>query len=187
MDLWALHNAFDSSFTGRIVYCLFDLLYLEGYDLRSTPLVERKRLLFSLISKHASNGEGLLRYSDHIHGQGVEVFAEACRQGLEGLIAKRADLPYRSGRSRSWLKIKCEQRQEFVIGGFTEPARSRRGFGALLVGYYDEHRLRYAGKVGTGFSEATLRQLHRTLGDRERPRSPFADPPTGSEVRGVHW
>ena len=186
-DFQALQNAFDSSFTGRIVYCLFDLLYLEGYDLRSTPLVERKRLLFSLVGEHAANGEGLLRYSDHIHGQGVEVFAEACRQGLEGLIAKRADSPYRSGRTRSWLKIKCEQRQEFVIGGFTEPAGSRRGFGALLVGYYDGGRLRYAGKVGTGFSDATLRRLHGTLVARERSRPPFADPPIGFEARGVHW
>lgn len=186
-DFQALQNAFDSSFTGRIVYCLFDVLYLEGYDLRSSALADRKHVLASLVARHAAHGDSLLRYSDHIEGQGSEVFAEACRNGLEGLIAKRADLPYRSGRSRSWLKIKCEQRQEFVIGGFTEPAGSRRGFGALLVGYYDEHRLRYAGKVGTGFSEATLRQLHRILGDRERPRSPFADPPTKSEVRGVHW
>jgi len=144
-------------------------------------------LLVSLVGKHVSNGEGLLRYSDHIQGQGVEVFAEACRQGLEGLIAKRADSPYRSGRTRTWLKIKCEQRQEFVIGGFTEPAGSRRGFGALLIGYYDGGRLRYAGKVGTGFSDATLRRIHGTLVARERSRPPFADPPTGFESRGVHW
>lgn len=186
-DFQALQNAFDSNFTGRIVYCLFDLLYLDGYDLRSTPLADRKRMLASLVSRNAADSASLLRYSDHIEGQSSEVFAEACRNGLEGLLAKRADLPYRSGRTRSWLKIKCEQRQEFVIGGFTEPAGSRHGFGALLVGYYEENRLRYAGRVGTGFSEATLRQLHRTLASRKRSRSPFVDPPTGSEARGVHW
>jgi len=186
-DFQALQNAFDSSFSGPIVYCLFDLLYLEGYDLRSMALVERKRLLSSLIGQYRADGESLLRYSDHIEGRGSEVLAEACRRGLEGLIAKRADLPYRSGRTRSWLKIKCEQRQEFVIGGFTEPAGSRRGFGALLVGYYEGVRLRYAGKVGTGYSEATLRRLHGTLAAREQPHAPFVNPPTGTEARGVHW
>lgn len=186
-DFQALQNAFDSRFTGRIVYCLFDLLYIEGYDLRATPLVDRKRLLFSLVGQRTSGSDSLLRYSDHIEGQGREVFDEACRRGLEGLIAKRADSPYRSGRTRTWLKIKCEQRQEFVIGGFSEPAGSRRGFGALLVGYYEGNRLRYAGKVGTGFSDATLRRLHGTLVAHERPRPPFVDPPTGFEARGVHW
>jgi bifunctional non-homologous end joining protein LigD len=186
-DFQALQNAFDSSSTDRIVYCLFDLLYLEGYDLRSMALLERKRLLSSLIGPPRADGESLLRYSDHIEGQGSEVLAEACRRGLEGIIAKQADVSYRSGRTRSWLKIKCEQRQEFVIGGFTEPAGSRRGFGALLVGYYDRNRLRFAGKVGTGFSDATLRRLHGTLVARERPDTPFVDPPTGAEARGVHW
>ncbi|HJT21599.1 MAG TPA: DNA ligase D, partial [Nitrospira sp.] len=186
-DFQALQNAFDTNFTGRIVYCLFDLLYLDGYDLRSTPLAERKRLLSDLLSGTASDNNSLLRYSDHIAGRGEAVFAEACRRRLEGLIAKRPESPYRSGRTRHWLKIKCEQRQEFVIGGFTEPGGARQGFGALLVGYYDGDRLKYAGKVGTGFSEAVLRRLHRTLSSLERPRPPFADPPTGSDARGAHW
>jgi len=186
-DFQALQNAFDASFTGHISYCLFDLLYLDGYDLREAPLAERKRLLAALWERRPATGDRLLRYSDHIEGPAAEIYAEACRRGLEGLIAKRRDAPYRSGRTRSWLKIKCERRQEFVIGGFTEPAGSRQGFGALLVGYYEDGRLRYAGKVGTGYSDATLRRLHRELLVLERPHPPFADPPTGYEARGAHW
>ncbi|HEU4685886.1 MAG TPA: DNA ligase D [Nitrospira sp.] len=185
-DFQALQNAFDGRFTGRIVYCLFDLLYLDGYDLRATPLVDRKRLLSSLLAGTQS-GDSLLRYSDHIAGRGTTVFKEACRRGLEGLIAKRPDSVYRSGRTRNWLKIKCGQRQEFVIGGFTDPEGSRRGFGALLVGYYQDGRLRYAGKVGTGFSNDTLRRLHRTLAKLEQPRPAFVDPPTGADARKAHW
>ena len=180
----ALQNAFDSHFTGTIVYCLFDLLYLNGYDLRSTPLIERKRLLASLLSR---SSEAHLRYSDHIIGDNQASLEEACRQGLEGLIVKRMDAGYRSGRGRSWLKVKCEQRQEFVIGGFTEPAGSRQGFGALLLGFYEDGRLRYAGKVGTGFSDRVLKTLHRTLVALERPKPPFVNPPTGYEAKGAHW
>lgn len=194
----ALQNAFDADFTGRIVYCLFDVTYLDGYDLRSVPLIERKRVLASLLDpstperrRGAPQDEGpdrtLLRYSDHLVGQGQTAFDEACRRGLEGLIAKRADSAYQSGRGRSWLKIKCQRRQEFVIGGFTEPAGSRSGFGALLIGYYEQGRLRYAGRVGTGFSVSSLRTVHRKLASLEQPRTPFADPPTGRETRGVRW
>ncbi|HEY6084821.1 MAG TPA: DNA ligase D, partial [Nitrospira sp.] len=185
-DFQALQNAFDTHFTGRIVYCLFDLLYLNGYDLRPVPLTERKRLLSSLLGPHAVQ-DGLLRYSDHIAGEGLAAFDEACRRGLEGLIAKQADAAYRAGRVRSWLKVKCEQRQEFVIGGFTDPAGSRKGFGALLVGFYEGDRLHYAGRVGTGFSDASLGQLHRTLSALRQSRSPFVNPPTGYEARGAHW
>ena len=180
----ALQNAFDTRFTGTIVYCLFDLMYLDGYDLRSTPLVERKRLLESLLSRST---DARLRYSDHIIGDNQASFEEACRQGLEGLIVKRMDAGYRSGRGRSWLKVKCEQRQEFVIGGYTEPAGSRHGFGALLVGVYETGKLRYAGKVGTGFTDSLLKQLHRTLVSLERPTPPFVNPPTGYEAKGAHW
>jgi bifunctional non-homologous end joining protein LigD len=179
-----LQNAFDSRFTGTIVYCLFDLLYLNGYDLRQVPLIERKGLLASLVSR---SRDPQLRYSDHIIGDNQASFEEACRQGLEGLIVKRIDAPYRSGRGRSWLKVKCEQRQEFVIGGFTEPAGARQGFGALLVGFYEERKLRYAGKVGTGFSDSLLKNLHRTLVSLERPTPAFVNPPTGYEAKGAHW
>lgn len=180
----ALQNAFDSRFTGIIVYCIFDLLYLNGYDLRLVPLIERKGLLASLLSR---SKDPQLRYSDHIIGDNQASFEEACRQGLEGLIVKRIDAAYRSGRGRSWLKVKCEQRQEFVIGGFTEPAGARQGFGALLVGFYEEGTLRYAGKVGTGFSDSLLKNLRRTLVSLERPTAPFVNPPTGYEAKGAHW
>ena len=179
----ALQNAFDSRFTGTIVYCVFDLLYLNGYDLRASPLIERKALLKSVLNR----SDPQLRYSDHIIGDNQASLEEACRQGLEGLIVKRADAGYRSGRGRSWLKVKCEQRQEFVIGGFTEPAGSRQGFGALLVGFYENGRLRYAGKVGTGFSDSLLKKLHRTLRSLELANPPFVNPPTGYEAKGAHW
>ncbi len=180
----ALQNAFDSHFTGRIVYCVFDLLYLNGYDLRATPLIERKRLLASLLSR---SHDPHLRYSDHIIGDNQASFEEACRQGLEGLIVKRIDSGYRSGRGRSWLKVKCEQRQEFVIGGYTEPAGSRQGFGALLVGFYEDGQLRYAGKVGTGFSDSLLKKLHRTLVRMQQSTPPFVNPPRGYDAKGAHW
>jgi len=129
----------------------------------------------------------LLRYSDHIIGDNQASFQEACRQGLEGLIVKRMDAGYRSGRGRTWLKVKCEQRQEFVIGGFTEPAGSRQGFGALLVGFYEDRTLRYAGRVGTGFSDSLLKTLHRKLRSLEQSKPPFANPPSGYDAKGAHW
>lgn len=184
-DFQALQNAFDRRSASRIVYCLFDVMYLNGYDLRQVPLVERKRLLASLFPDHSTSD--VLRYSDHIAGDGHATFDEACRRGLEGLIVKRADAPYRSGRGRSWLKVKCEQRQEFVIGGYTDPSGSRHGFGALLVGFYDKQGLRYAGRVGTGFSHISLRELQTKLRRLERAKPAFSNPPTGWDANGVHW
>ena len=173
-----------SGLAERVRFPLHDLLYLNGYDLRATPLIERKRLLASLLSR---SRDPHLRYSDHILGDNQASFEEACRQGLEGLIVKRIDSGYRSGRGRSWLKVKCEQRQEFVIGGYTEPAGSRQGFGALLVGFYEGGQLKYAGKVGTGFSDSLLKKLHRTLVRMEQSTPPFADPPRGYDAKGAHW
>lgn len=181
----ALQNAFDTSSSESLVYCVFDLPYLNGYDLRRAPLIERKRLLASLVADGSAGGR--IRYSDHIVGEGAAAFSEACRRGLEGLIAKRVDAPYLSGRGRTWLKAKCERRQEFVIGGYTEPSGSRRWLGALLLGFYEDGVLRYAGRVGTGFSEDSLRSLHAALRELEQPTPSFANPPTGSEARGVHW
>jgi bifunctional non-homologous end joining protein LigD len=150
---------------------LFDLLRLDGEDVRGLPLRERKALL-----RKAFRFDGPLRFSRHQKEQGEKLFREACRKGLEGLIAKRADSPYRSGaRSRDWLKLKCHAEQELVIGGFTAPQGSRTDFGALLVGYWEDGRLRYAGKVGTGFDRATLVDLGRRLAEIERGDPPFAD------------
>jgi bifunctional non-homologous end joining protein LigD len=162
-----------------IFYYVFDFLAVDGVDLTKLPLRRRKRLL-----RECFDFGDPLRYSAHRNGNGEEYFRQACSWGWEGLIAKRADAPYRSGRSRDWLKFKCVADQEFVIGGFTDPKGSRVGFGALLVGYYDDGRLRYAGKVGTGYDERTLRDLRARLDGLARDRSPFTE--TVAE-RDAHW
>jgi ATP-dependent DNA ligase len=145
---------------------VFDLLRHEGRDVRALPLRERKAIL-----RRALRFDGPLRLGPHRNEHGERLFREACRQGLEGLIAKRADSPYRSGaRSRDWLKLKCHAEQELVIGGFTAPQGSRTDFGALLVGYREGDRLRYAGKVGTGFGRETLATLGRRLRDDKPAR-----------------
>jgi bifunctional non-homologous end joining protein LigD len=182
----ALQNAFDAHSDSNLVYFVFDLLYLDGYDLRAVPLLERKRLLSALFQDRTSLGS--IQYSDHISGRGDVAFAEACRSGMEGLIAKRADAPYLAGRNRNWVKVKCGQRQEFVIGGYTEPSGSRTAFGALLLGVYDKAgQLRFAGRTGTGFSERSLKELYARLNKLEQASAPFVNPPGGSERRGVHW
>jgi bifunctional non-homologous end joining protein LigD len=160
---------------------VFDLLRHEGRDVRDLPLRERKALL-----RKALRFGGRVRYSTHRNEHGKRLFREACSQGLEGLIAKRADSPYRSAaRSREWLKLKCHFEQELVIGGFTAPQGSRTDFGALLVGYHEDGRLRYAGKVGTGFGHTTLDMLGRRLRELEREDPPFAD--VHPIPRGTHW
>ena len=172
-----------------VFYYVFDLLYADGQDIRRRPLLERKELLVEQLSFADP-----IRFTEHRQGDGVAYFEEACRRRWEGLIAKRADAPYRSGRTKEWLKFKCENSQEFVLGGFTDPQGSRTHFGALLLGYYDQHgRLVYAGKVGTGFNEATLASLGRSLSELERKEPPF-DPALlprpsdgGPPRRGVHW
>jgi DNA ligase D-like protein (predicted ligase) len=158
---------------------LFDLLVLGDVDVTGVPLRDRKRLL-----RATFEFDGPIRLSTHRNTDGEEYLRYACQHGWEGLVAKRADSPYRPGRSGDWLKFKCENAQELVIGGFTEPAGSRTGFGALLVGYHDRGVFRYAGKVGTGFDAATLRSLRAELDRLRTTRSPFAD---GAGERGAHW
>jgi bifunctional non-homologous end joining protein LigD len=164
-----------------VCYYIFDLLWAEGRDLRSEPLRERKQVLRELLTF-----DDPLRFTEHIDTDGEAYFRDACAQGWEGVIAKRAAAPYRAGRGRDWLKFKCENGQEFVIGGYTDPHRSRSGFGALLLGYYDAAgELVYAGKVGTGFDQRTLDSLHKTLASMVRGQPPFA----GGDLprSGVHW
>jgi DNA ligase D-like protein (predicted ligase) len=150
---------------------VFDLLWLDGRDVRPLPLRERKRLL-----RDALRWDDPIRFTPHRNRDGETFFREACRKGWEGLIAKRGDSPYLSrARSRDWLKFKCEHGQELVVGGFTAPKGSREELGALLLGYFGEGELRYAGKVGTGFDRATLRDLAKRLAPLRRERSPFVD------------
>jgi bifunctional non-homologous end joining protein LigD len=163
-----------------VVYCIFDLLGLDGDDLRDRPLIERRTQLTAAIRPSAA-----LQLSEAWRGDSQRRFSQACREGWEGLIAKRAQAPYVPGRSRDWLKLKCVWEQEFVIGGYTDPAGSRTDFGALLVGYYEDGRLRYAGKVGTGYTAATLRDLGSRLRELETPESPFVD--ARPIPRGTHW
>ena len=164
-------------------YYLFDALWAVGRDVRPLPLLERKKILRGLLSF-----DDPLRFTEHRDTEGEEYYREACAKGWEGLIAKRADAPYRSGRTKDWLKFKCESGQEFVIGGFTDPQRSRIGFGALLLGYYDPGgRLVYAGKVGTGFTNPVLRSLHDRLAAIERPAPAFQAGPLPRSESGVHW
>jgi len=157
-----------------VYYYLFDLLELDGRDVRPLALRERKTLLRS-----AGQFDSPLRHRPYRGGEGESAFRSACRRGWEGVIAKRLDAPYVSARSRDWLKLKCAHGQELVIGGWTAPRGSRQHLGALLVGYYENGRLRYAGKVGTGFDRATLERLGDALVRLERASTPFdaGDPP----------
>jgi bifunctional non-homologous end joining protein LigD len=164
-----------------VFYYVFDILWLEGHDVRRLPLRTRKRLLRDALQFH-----GNVRWTTHRNRDGEKFFVEACRKGWEGLIAKRADSPYVTTRSRDWLKFKCEHGQELVIGGFTEPRGSRVEFGALLLGYYKDKRLEYAGKVGTGFDTDLLHSLGAQLRELKRDDPPFADPAAIKE-RAVTW
>ena len=166
--------------TARPVYEIFDVLHLLGSDTRSLPLGERQRLVAELVE-----GDDHLVPVETLEGAPGELVQQACRDGWEGIIAKRAASSYRSGRSPDWRKLKCSARQELVIGGYTDPRGQRDHLGALLVGYFDgDGRLRYAGKVGTGFSGAILEDLHARLSASVRDESPFADAP---RMRDAHW
>jgi bifunctional non-homologous end joining protein LigD len=175
-----LQNAFEAGRDREIVFFVFDAPFLRGKDLRRLPLVERKKRLRKVLGE-----SGPVRFSEDLQGSAAEVLEQACKLGLEGLIGKQADSVYVSGRAKSWIKLKCRQRQDFVIGGYTPPGGSRRGFGALLVGFYDaQGRLQFAGKVGTGFDESLLAGLARRFAALRRPDAPFANPP---REKGVQW
>ncbi|MFG1808030.1 non-homologous end-joining DNA ligase [Streptomyces sp. NPDC049040] len=162
-----------------VTYYVFDVLRLGGLDTTGLPQRVRKALLRDALDFHAP-----LRFTPHRNHGGRQLLDQACGWGWEGLIAKRAEAPYTHRRSANWLKLKCGAGQELVVGGFTEPAGSRVGFGALLVGYNLDGRLRYAGKVGTGYDTATLRTLRGRLDALEVDRSPFQDP---VRERSAHW
>ena len=169
---------------GAVALWTFDVLHLDGADLRSRPLRERREILAGLLGDPAA--ASALRRTEAWHGDSEARYAEACAAGWEGLIAKVADGPYLGGRSRDWLKLKCLAEQEVVVGGWTEPRGSRTGLGALLVGVYADGALRYAGKVGTGFDRRTLDDLVERLRPLERGASPFSEP-IRPAVSGAHW
>lgn len=170
--------------TGALAYFVFDLLHLDGQDVSRLPLEQRKVRLRTLLAR----APGLLRYSDHVVGHGPAVLAEACRRGAEGIVSKRLDQPYRPGRGPAWLKAKCIKRQEFVIGGFTDPEGSRAGIGALLLGVqHEQGGLAFSGKVGTGFTQASARTLRQRLEQLEQQACPFRERPKGPLGRTAHW
>jgi bifunctional non-homologous end joining protein LigD len=177
----ALQNAFDAGRDTQIVYYVFDAPFLQGRDLRRLALRERKKRL-----QKALKPSPQVRFSEDLQGDAKEILEHACKLGLEGLIGKQANSVYVSGRSRSWIKLKCRQRQDFVIGGYTAPRGSRTGFGALLVGYYDAAgKLHYAGKVGTGFDEHLLQSLMRRFAQLKTSAPPFVIPPKEKNVQWV--
>ncbi|MFB1635268.1 DNA ligase D [Pseudomonas sp. AP-1] len=185
-DFQALQNAFDTEHDDNITYYLFDLLYLSGKDLRELPVQDRRATLAKLLEHNTSD---TLKFSEDFNQPVDSLLASACRLGLEGLIGKRADSVYMNRRSSDWIKLKCKQRQEFVIVGYTDPKGSRHGFGALLLALHDKDsgQLRYAGKVGTGFSAATLASIRDRLKPLQTATPPLPKPPTGADARGVHW
>jgi DNA ligase D-like protein (predicted ligase) len=163
-----------------VFFYVFDLLYLDGHVTTALELARRKALL-----RRSLSFRDPLRFTTHRNAAGEAFYREACEKGWEGLIAKRADAPYRHARSTDWLKFKCVNEQEFVVGGYTDPRGSRAGFGALLIGYYRGGQLVYAGKVGTGYTRETLEQLRRRLGRLEQQEPPFET--DGLPRQNVHW
>ncbi|WP_027055560.1 DNA ligase D [Mesorhizobium erdmanii] len=169
--------------TNRFIYYVFDLMRLDGKDLRREPLVERKQALQDLLGKQPENAA--VRFSDHFFDPGKIMLEHACRMGLEGVVSKRADAPYRSGRGPTWVKSKCTARQEFVIGGYLPSDKTGRGLRSLLVGYYEAGKLHYAGRVGTGFSAKGANELKKRLDALKAAASPFdAAVPKG---KGLVW
>jgi bifunctional non-homologous end joining protein LigD len=185
-DFQALQEFLGAGRAATPVYYLFDLLYCNGYDLTAVPLLERKRLLKALLAGLAPPS-AILRYSDHLQGGGSAVYRQACGLAAEGIVSKRADAGYEQKRSRSWLKSKCRLRQEFVVGGWSDPTGSRSGFGALLLGYYQAGELIFAGRVGSGFTVSELGRLSARLRQMARDTSPFTSPPAAEARRGLHW
>ncbi len=167
---------------GVLCYYVFDILFKDGKDLRELPLIKRKELAKSFVKKLKSP---YIRYSDHVIGEGKRLFSEAEKESLEGVVAKKMTSTYQSKRSRDWLKIKTKLRQEVLIAGFTDPKGSRKYFGSLICGLYEDKKLVFAGLVGGGFSDRALEELYKKLKPLIRSKCPFEVAP---KVRGaVTW
>ncbi len=163
----------------KVFYYVFDIIYLDGYDLTKLPLEARDKIL-----RQATKFKDPLRYSIHRKHNTKKYLQDACEKGWEGLMVKRIDSPYIHKRSDTWLKFKCVHEQELVIGGYTEPQGERIAFGALLLGYYENNKLKYAGKVGTGFTDDMLQYLQKRFKENESKKSPFAEK---ISEKDVHW
>jgi bifunctional non-homologous end joining protein LigD len=182
-DFSALQADLSDGRNDRFAFYAFDLLYIDGFDLRLVPLIERKKLLELLIPSQI----GPLRFSAHFHENGGLVLRHACRLGLEGIVAKRADSPYRSGRGKAWIKCKCSSRQEFVVAGYVPSSTSRKAIGSLVLGVYENDKLQHVGRVGTGFSHSVSEDLFQRLERIKMQASPFAQPLTAEERRQVRF
>lgn len=185
-DFQMLQNVLSEETDRGTVAFVFDCLHLDGEDLTSEPLTTRKERLKAVLDGQAKQAKSILRYSDHIIGKGDQMIARSCSMGLEGVISKKADAPYRAGRTKSWLKSKCIKRQEFVIAGFTKAAGGARAIGALHLGYSGDDGLVYAGKVGTGFSDVSAQALRDRL-DKMTRKTPPVENLSATEKRGATW
>jgi len=183
-DFAALREDLEAGRSERMRYYAFDLLYLEGFDLRPSPLEQRKRALKALLEGVPAEQ---IRYSEHLETDGEAMVRHACRLGLEGIVSKQRDLPYRSGRRGDWLKIKCTERQEFVVAGYVPSTASPRAVGSLVLGYYEDGALVHAGRVGTGFTQAQSAALWKRLDGLKAEKPPFARRLTADAARGARW
>lgn len=179
----ALQNFARAGVEAELQYMAFDLVHLNGIDLRGARLDDRKRLLRSVVPESSS----AVRYVDHVEGHGDTFFKRACEYELEGIVSKRRDASYRNGRGRDWVKVKCLLEQEFVVVGWTDPGGTRKQFGALVLGLHRDGKLVHAGRVGTGFTDQSLDDIMRLLEPLARDEAPVADPPKGAMGRGIHW
>jgi bifunctional non-homologous end joining protein LigD len=179
-----LQQSINKGAAAGLVFNIFDLIYIDGFNLTRTPLRERKRVLSELLGPLGDTG--ILRYSDHIEGNGAQFFKEACKLGLEGIVSKLADSPYESTRSRNWMKIKCIKRQEFVIAGYT---LSDKGipFSSLILGFYEKGKLIYAGRAGTGYTNEMRVDLKKKLDRIAVDKRPFAEIPKDPGLRRAVW
>lgn len=180
-----LVEALKSSQSARIAYVAFDLLFVDGVSLVDLPLAERKARLASIMARARTDTQ--LRFSEHIVGDADVMMAEACRLGLEGLVSKRLDKPYRSGRHDDWRKAKCVQSDEFVVVGYLDSRATREAIGALVLAAYDESGLRYTGRVGTGFSQRTAGDIWDAMQPLRRATSPLSEKLDAQQARGVIW
>ena len=179
-----LQQSINKGAAAGLIFNIFDLIYIDGFNLTRTPLRERKRVLSEFLEPLGNTG--ILRYSDHIEGNGAQFFKEACKLGLEGIVSKLADSTYESTRSRNWMKIKCIKRQEFVIAGYT---LSDKGipFSSLILGFYEKGKLIYAGRAGTGYTNEMRVELKKKLDRIAVDKRPFAEIPKDPGLRRAVW